>query len=81
MIEGPVGGSFKLVTIENGKRVEADVPYKESDWLTYYKDIANHLLRGGPVPVTGEDGRRTIAVFEAAERSSKSGKTEPVEFE
>ena len=51
------------------------------DELTYYKDIASHLLRGGPVPVTGEDGRRTIAVFEAAERSSKSGKTEPVAYE
>jgi predicted dehydrogenase len=80
MIEGPVGGSFKMVTIENGKRTEQDAPYKESDWVTYYQDTANHLLRGGPVPVTGEDGRRTIAVFEAAERSSKSGKTQPVEF-
>ena len=81
LITGPVGGSFKLATIENGKRTEADVPYMESDWLTYYKDIADHLLRSGPVPVTGEDGRRTIAVFEAAERSSKTGRTEPVEFE
>ena len=33
------------------------------------------------VPVTGEDGRRTIAVLEAAERSARSGKTEPVEYE
>ncbi|MBM4047908.1 MAG: Gfo/Idh/MocA family oxidoreductase [Planctomycetes bacterium] len=81
MVAGPVGGSFKLVSFDGGKRTDADVPYKESDWLTYYKDIAAHLLRGGPVPVTGEDGRRTIAVFEAAERSAQSGKTEPVEYE
>jgi len=57
------------------------VPYKESDWLTYYMEIADHLLRGGPIPVTGEDGRRTIAVFEAAEKSSKSGRTESVAYE
>ena len=80
-IVGPSGGSFQMVTIEDGERREATVPYKGSDWLTYYVDIADHLLRGGPVPVTGEDGRRTIAVFEAAERSDRSGVTEPVEYE
>jgi len=80
-IIGPPGGSFELVTFENGERTETEVPYKESDWVTYYHDIADHLLRGAPVPVTGEDGRRTIAVFEAAERSSKSGQTEQVEYE
>ena len=81
-ITGPSGGSFQMVTIEEGQeRKEATVPYKESDWLTYYIEIAQHLLQGGPVPVTDEDGRRTIAVLEAAERSAKSGKTEMVEGE
>ena len=76
-IAGPSGGSFQMVTIaENGERKEVAVPYKESDWLTYYVEIAKHLLEGGPVPVSGEDGRRVIAVFEAAERSAKSGRTE-----
>jgi len=80
-IAGPSGGGFQMVQIDNGQRTTADVPYKESDWLTYYMETADHLLCGGPVPVTGEDGRRTIAVFEAAERSSKSGTTEPVAYE
>jgi len=80
-IAGPSGGSFQMTTINGGNREETAVPYKESDWLMYYVEIADHLLRDGPVPVTGEDGRRTIAVFEAAERSSKSGRTEPVEYE
>ena len=80
-IAGPSGGSFQLITIEDGKRQESTVAYRESDWLTYYKEIANHLLRGSPVPVTGEDSRRTIAAFEAAERASRSGRTESVAFE
>ena len=80
-IAGPSGGSFQLVTIRDGERGEQPVPYLDSDWLTYYVDVANHLLRGGPVPVTGEDGRRTIAVFEAAEKSSQSGNTESVAHE
>ncbi|OGV72066.1 MAG: hypothetical protein A3K19_08240 [Lentisphaerae bacterium RIFOXYB12_FULL_65_16] len=81
LLTGPSGGSFQMVTIKDGKRDETQVPYKESDWLTYYVDMANHLLHGGPVPVSGEDGRRTIAVFEASERSSATGQTEPVAYE
>jgi scyllo-inositol 2-dehydrogenase (NADP+) len=80
-IAGPSGGSFQVTIIQNGEHRKTSVPYKESDWLTYYIEIAEHLLQGGPVPVTGEDGRRTIAVFEAAERSSRSGRTESVEYE
>jgi scyllo-inositol 2-dehydrogenase (NADP+) len=80
-ITGPPGGTFDLTTIEEGERIQTTVPYKESDWLTYYGQVSDHLLRGGPIPVTGEDGRRTIAVFEAAERSSASGQTEPVAYE
>lgn len=68
---GPPGGSFKLITAEG----ERDVPYQESDWVTYYADLADHLLRGGPVPVSGEDGRRVISVLETAERSSQLGRS------
>jgi scyllo-inositol 2-dehydrogenase (NADP+) len=75
-VNGPSGGSFQMVTIEeNGERKETTVPYKESDWLTYYIEIAEHLLKGKPVPVSGEDGRRVIEVLESAERSSKIGHT------
>jgi predicted dehydrogenase len=80
-ITGPSAGSFQMTTIQDGQHKKTSVPYKDSDWLTYYIKVAEHLLQGGPVPVTGEDGRRTIAVFEAAERSSRTGKTEPVEYE
>jgi len=71
-LNGPSGGSFRLRTAEG----EREVPYSESDWATYYGDLADHLLRGGPVPVSGEDGRRVIAVLETAERSARSGRSE-----
>ena len=73
-LNGPSGGSFRLRTAEG----ERNVPYRESDWVTYYADLADHLLRGAPVPVSGEDGRRVITVLEAAERSAGSGRSEPV---
>ena len=73
---GPPGGSFRLVTAAG----EEQVPYLASDWVTYYADLADHLLRGAPVPVSGEDGRRVITVLETAERSARSGRSEPVPF-
>ena len=73
-LDGPPGGSLRLRTAEG----EREVPYKKSDWATYYADLADHLLRGAPVPVSGEDGRRVIAVLETAEKSARSGHSEPV---
>ena len=40
-----------------------------------------HLTGNAPLNVTGESARRVIAVIEAAEKSAKSGKSEPVPFE
>jgi len=80
-ISGPSGGSLTLVTYGDEGRKEEEIPYLDSDWATYWQDVADHLLRGGPVPVSGEFGRRVIGVFETAERSSASGHTEPVPYE
>ncbi len=82
-ISTPPQGSVKLIRIsERGhRREEMEVPNLDNDWDTYWRDLADHLLRGAPVPVSGHDGRRTIAVFETAERSSQSGRTEPVPYE
>jgi predicted dehydrogenase len=75
-LNGPPGGSFRLRT-EEGER---EVPYKESDWSTYYADLADHLLNGAPVPVSGEDGRRVITVLETAEKSSECGRSLDVPY-
>lgn len=80
-IRGPSGGSLTLVTHGDDGRREEQVPYLDSDWPTYWQQVADHLLRDGPVPVTGEFGRRVIGVFEAAEKSSKTGQTERVPYE
>ena len=72
---------FKINTEVDGIRVSMEVPYKESNWPAYYADLAKCLLEGAPLEVTPESSRRVIGVFETAEKSAKSGKTEPVEFE
>ncbi len=80
-IAGPSAGSFTLIRYEAGERRECQVPYKDSDWLTYWLDVSDHLLRGAPVPVSGEFGRRVIGVLETAEKSARTGRTEPLPHE
>ena len=72
---------FKVNTTIKKLPAEMYIPYKESTWNAYYKGIADHLLRGKPLHVTPESARRVIGVIEAAERSSASGKMEPVPYE
>jgi scyllo-inositol 2-dehydrogenase (NADP+) len=75
-LNGPPGGTLRLRTADGDR----EVPYLESNWAAYYADLADHLLRGGPVPVSGEAGRRVIAVLETAERSALNGRSEPVPY-
>jgi len=74
-------GQFKVQTEVEGLAVNATIRYQESRWENYYKQLADHLLRGGPLDVRPEQARRVIAIMEAAERSSQSGRAEPVPHE
>ncbi|HOZ49361.1 MAG TPA: ThuA domain-containing protein [Candidatus Hydrogenedentes bacterium] len=67
-------GKFKVVTFKDGSRVDCEIPYKESDWHAYYRNVTDHLMLGEPLVVTPESSRRVIAVLEAAEQSSLQGK-------
>lgn len=73
----PSSGSLQLFTVqEDGAIKEETVPYRDSDWHMFYRDIADHLLDGTPVPISGECGRRVIGVIETALKSAASGRTE-----
>lgn len=76
VVNGPSGGSLTLRTPEG----EQTLPYLESDWATYYQDLADHLLRGARVPVSAEDGRRVITVLQTAEQSAAAGHALPVPY-
>jgi predicted dehydrogenase len=80
----PSAGSLTLVRREgpgeDQRLVSQRVAYEDSDWAHYYRDIAAHLLDGAPVPVSAEEGRRTIAVMETAERSALLGTSLPLPY-
>ncbi len=75
------GGQFELTSVVRGVQMRADVRYQDSDWPAYYQNLANHLLKGRELEVKPEEAARVIAIMEAAERSSRSGKVEKTPFE
>lgn len=75
------GDHFNVNTEVEGLAANATIKFQEGRWGDYYKQLADHLLRGGPLDVRPEQARRVIAIMEAAERSSQSGKAEPVPYE
>jgi predicted dehydrogenase len=66
---------FRVVTYSDGKPVETKVDFKKGEHSTYYRNIADHLLRGTELLVKPEEARRIIAIMEAAEESSRTGET------
>jgi predicted dehydrogenase len=77
----PSCGAFKLITMDGSNLHTSKVPYLESDWHKYYMNLAEHLLYGSSVPVSGEEGRRVIAVIEAIQKSARNRRSEPVPYE
>lgn len=75
------GDTFRVVTEVKGYTAELRVPHKQSHWQGFYDNLSAHILRGGPLEVTPQSSRRVIAVMEAAEVSSKTGKPQPIAHE
>ena len=72
----------RVTTHIHGLPEKMEIPFVESRWATdFYVGLADHLLGGEPLQITPESARRVTAVFELAEKSSRSGKAEPVPFE
>lgn len=68
--------ALSVTVSHEGLLATARVPYKPTDWQAYYNDLARHLYEGAELDVKPEQARRIIAILEAAEKSSKTGKTE-----
>jgi predicted dehydrogenase len=72
--EGWEDRSWKLNTHKGGRPKTLSVPFEKEDWLAYYRNIADHLIRGKELEVKAEQGAEVIRVIEAAERSSREGR-------
>jgi len=76
-----IGEQFQVSTFLRGLPAEVKVKYQKTEWGQFYRNVADHLLRGKELAVKPEEARRVIAVMETAEKSWKSGRVEKVPFE
>lgn len=79
--DGTVKDGMQLFRHVDGIMMKGELRNKPTNWDKYYADIYDHLVHAAPLDVTPEQARRVIAIVEAAEKSSKSGKSEPVPYE
>ena len=77
-IEQTGAEKLRVVTDVNGYQADMAVAMKPDNRDAYYLNVANHLYLGEPLVIPAEHARRIIAVMQAAERSSKSGRAEPL---
>jgi len=80
-IEDRWDGKFKAFLNVKGYPAQMEIGYKTSTWEEWYPNLAAHLLKGKPLEVTGEEGRRVIMVIDYAERSAKEGKSIETPFD
>jgi scyllo-inositol 2-dehydrogenase (NADP+) len=76
-IEAPWNGPLKVTSMTSGMRHEGTVEVTLPGYGAepYYRNIADHLLRGEALQVTPESARRVIAVIQAAEESARLGQS------
>jgi len=76
-VEVSASGEMVLVSMASGFKQESVIKFghKMDAWAEYYRNIADHILMGEELIVKPGQARRVIATIEAAERSSKEGKS------
>jgi len=70
---------IKVVTELAGTVAEAYVECAKPTWLSFYRNIAAHLLEGEHLAVQPEECRRAVAAICAAIRSAETGRVEASE--
>lgn len=70
----PPNERAKVSTVVDGMPVEMQIESVRGDWVDYYRNIADVLLRGGELIVKPEETREVVRVIEAAHKSAKLGK-------
>jgi hypothetical protein len=65
---------LKVHLPQDGFVASGELRVGKAEHHKFYESVAAHLTEGAPLAITPESARRNIAVIEAAEQSSKSGK-------
>ena len=69
------GKNWTQITARNNSKLQETGENPDSEWGKYYRNIANHLVRGEELVITPEWSRRPIHILDLATQSAKQGKT------
>ncbi|MDP7667180.1 MAG: hypothetical protein QF738_03855, partial [Rhodospirillales bacterium] len=56
-------GKWLVKSVVNGRQMTAEVPFAESNWDAYYKNVYRHLQGRAKLVITPESGARVIGVL------------------
>jgi len=74
--DGPKG-NIKVITRVKDHSAEIIVPFRQTEWEVFYKNLSRHFTSGGELEVTPESATRVIMVLDLAEQSYKKGRELP----
>jgi len=67
------GGSWETITKEDGVTVRRRGRNPDGKPLAYYKNVADHLVKGTGLVISGEWARRPIHILDLAHQSARKG--------
>jgi len=68
------GGTWELIQQRDGQTVITKGRNPSSEGRRFYKEIADHLVKGTKLTITPEWSRRPIHILDLADKSTKTGK-------
>lgn len=83
VMESGDGAATVTTASVDGRHRTADIkPYTQGhNWRGYYKNVADHLLVGLPLTITGEWAKGPIQIIEGCETASRENKLVEIEFD
>ncbi len=67
------GGTYEIIQSEGNRKVITKGRNTESLWPKFYKNVADHLVKGTKLVITPEWARRPIHILDLAGQSAKKG--------
>ena len=67
------GGTYEIIQHKAGRTVVTKGRNRDSEGWRYYQNVADHLVKGEKLVITGEWARRPIHILDLACQSAKKG--------
>ncbi|MBS12255.1 MAG: dehydrogenase [Gemmatimonadetes bacterium] len=74
------GGTYELIHQVRDQKVHVKGKNMPSEWAKFYKNVANHLVKGTKLVITPEWARRPIHILDLAGQSVKRKKALPTKY-